>query len=343
MDYVSGLKDKAAQFERKLDNLHINEVSPEPYCRRYLQHLLDHKKYYLAIYADVLNKAIQHSGKRQQELTLVDFGAGNGLLGIFASYCGFKQVFVNDINAHFLEGSRKLASILNVPIAGFILGDIDAVETYCKNEQVDIIVGTDVIEHIYDLSSFFKTLSQINPAIVSVFTTASNPGNPIKLRSLKKLQQKDELIGGNPDDFTLAGEAPHAAFLETRKKIILSQLPGEPIEKIKLLATNSRGLQEKDILVMIKRYVENGTIPEAPAHPTNTCDPATGSWTERILTIPEYQDIYASNGFSVSLYNGFYDEYKTGSKSIVNKTLNLLVKAFGRSLAPFIIFAGYKK
>jgi hypothetical protein len=45
----------------------------------------------------------------------------------------------------------------------------------------------------------------------------------------------------------------------------------------------------------------------------------------------------------MSVYNGFYDAYKTGSKSIVNKTLNMLVKALGRSLAPFIIFAGYKK
>ena len=343
MDYVSGLKDKAAQFERKLDNLRVDEVSPETYCRRYLQHLLQHKKYYLAIYTDVLDKAIGHSGKRPEELTLVDFGAGNGLLGIFASYCGCKRVFINDINVSFVDASRKLASLLNVPIAGFIHGDIDAVASNCKNEQVNIIVGTDVIEHIYDLSSFFKTLSQINPSIVSVFTTASNPDNHIKLQSIKKLQQKDELIGGNPDDFTLAGESPHAAFLETRKKIIRMQLPRESEEKVQLLATNSRGLHEKGIMLMIKNYTANGVIPKPLNHPTNTCDPISGSWTERILSIQEYRQIYSSNGFDMSVYNGFYDAYKTGSKSIVNKTLNLLVKAFGRSLAPFIIFAGYKK
>jgi hypothetical protein len=295
------------------------------------------------MYADVLDKAIRHSGKQPEDLSLVDFGAGNGLLGIFASYCGCRQVYINDINLKFVEASRKLASLLNVPIAGFIHGDMDAVASYCKNERPDIIVGTDVIEHIYDLSSFFKTLSNLNPSIVSVFTTASNPDNHFKLRSIKKLQQKDELIGGNPDDFTLAGEAPHAAFLETRRMIIRDQLPQEAEDKIQLLATNSRGLQEKDILGMILKYTENGTIPKPPTHPTNTCDPITGSWTERILSIAAYQNIYASNGFNMNVYNGFYDEYKTGSKSIVNKTLNLLVKAFGRSLAPFIIFAGYKK
>ena len=59
MKYVSGFEDKAVQFERKLDNLRVDEVSPETYCRKYLQHLLQHKKYYLAIYADVLEKAIK--------------------------------------------------------------------------------------------------------------------------------------------------------------------------------------------------------------------------------------------------------------------------------------------
>ena len=91
-------------FEKKLELIVVDEISAELYCKRYLNHLLQHKKYYLAIYADVLNKLMQHLPKKKEDISLIDFGAGNGLLGIFAKYCGFKKIFLNDIDEKFEIG-----------------------------------------------------------------------------------------------------------------------------------------------------------------------------------------------------------------------------------------------
>src|ERR1700733_9757343 len=107
-------KDKIAAFEKLLDAVKLHAISNEIYCRKYLGHLLDHRKYYLIIYADVLEKLIVHSNKKITEISLIDFGAGNGLLGIFAKYCGFKNVFINDIDKKFLEASGNLAVQLNI-------------------------------------------------------------------------------------------------------------------------------------------------------------------------------------------------------------------------------------
>jgi 2-polyprenyl-3-methyl-5-hydroxy-6-metoxy-1,4-benzoquinol methylase len=90
---------------------------------------------------------------------LVDYGAGNGLLGIFAKYCGFKKVYVNDISAIFIEASKQLAKVLDISIDGFIEGDCDKVLEFTKeNDKVDAVVGTDVIEHVYRLYTFSVAL-----------------------------------------------------------------------------------------------------------------------------------------------------------------------------------------
>ena len=336
-------KERTTAFEKLLDAVIINETSPEIYCRKYLGHLLDHRKYYLTIYADVLKKLISHSEKRASEISLIDFGAGNGLLGIFAKYCGFKNVFINDIDKKFVDASRKLAIQMNVAIDEYIPGDIHAVQSFFKNELPDAIVGTDVIEHIYSLEDFFSTIKKINPSVVSVFTTASNPKNYFKIRQLKKLQIKDEYKGGTPEDFILFGDSALEPFFKTRQKIIHAQLESTDEAIILKLAKATRGMDEADILTVTRDYKINGTILLPPIHPTNTCNPLNGSWTERILEIEEYISIYNSNGMKLDLYNGFYDEYKTGFKKLLNKLLNMAVRRIGLAFAPYIIFVGAKK
>ena len=83
-------------------------------------------------------------------------------------------------------------------------------------------------------------------------------------------------------------------------------------------------------------------MPE-PAHPTNTCDPITGSWTERLLTVKEYQSIYSKAGFALNVYNGFYNEWQEGKKGSVLKLLNKTTRLLGmqgRFLSSYIILVG---
>ena len=77
MQQAGNFKEYISAFEKELECVIIDSISPEPYCKKYLSHLLLHKRYYLAIYADVLQKIVAHSCKNKSAITLVDYGSGN--------------------------------------------------------------------------------------------------------------------------------------------------------------------------------------------------------------------------------------------------------------------------
>lgn len=342
MKDAANFSESITAFEKLLDEVIIENISPEIYCRKYLGHLLQHKRYYLTIYADVFEKLIVHSDKNAAEIILIDFGAGNGLLGIFAKFCGFKKVYINDIDEKFVAASQALALQMNIPMDGYISGDIHAVQLLFNNEIPGAIVGTDVIEHIYNLEDFFSTLKKINPSLVSVFTTASNPKNFFKVRQLKKLQVRDEYKGGSPADSILFGDKPLEPFFKIRQNLIQSRLENIDAKTLFSLAKATRGMNEKDILSAIKQYKVNGSIPLPPLHPTNTCNPLSSSWTERILPLSEYYSLYNSNGMKLMIYDGFYNIFKKGLAKVLNEVLNIAVRSLGRHFAPYIIFVGSK-
>ncbi|RYY68505.1 MAG: methyltransferase domain-containing protein [Chitinophagaceae bacterium] len=328
-----------ASFASLLDNINVGSMPSTPYTKRYLQHLLDHRHYYIAIYAHVLDSAIEKSKQSKTELNLLDFGAGNGLLGLFARHCGFNKVFLCDINSNFVDASRLVAQQMNLSIDGFIVGELSQVSEALQT-HLDIIVGTDVIEHIYNLDHFFKSITHINPQMITVFSTASNPDNFYKVRQLKKLQVKDEFVGGDPEDFALAGEEKHAAYVDIRKAILQKHLPHMPASELLQWAQASRGLREDDIVRLAKGQPVEIDFPFASAD-TNTCHPYTGSWSERILSINNYQQLYNRYGYTLQLKNGFYNSFDGRLKRAVNIFMNLLIKILGRKTAPFITLIGF--
>ncbi|MEX1203474.1 MAG: class I SAM-dependent methyltransferase [Ferruginibacter sp.] len=326
-------------FNKKLSQIDASQLSCDPYAKRYLQHLLLHSKYYLSIYVHVLDHALENTNVTPNNLVLLDYGAGNGLLGIFAKYVGFGKVYLCDTDPAFVKAANELAQKLQEDISGFITGELKHVVEQYPTIVFDVVVGTDVIEHIYDLDVFFAGLQKINPRLLSVFTTASNPDNPIKTAALKKLQIKDETEGGDPADFALAGAEKHEAFLQIRKAIILTTFPTLDQNSVLKLAAATRGLYQPAIIASVKNYIDNGQLPVLPDG-SNTCHPLTGSWTERILPISSYEKIYALAIFELKIYNGFYNEYAPGLKKYLNRLLNLGIKILGRRMAPFITLKG---
>lgn len=329
-------------FEKKLELIAIDEISSEVYCKKYLSYLLKHKKYYLAIYADVLNKLMGQSSQIKEDIVLIDFGAGNGLLGIFAKYCGFHKVFLADINEKFLQSSKQLSAQMEVYIDGYIQGGINEVQAYFTHETPTAIIGTDVIEHIYSLEDFFMTLKEINQSMVSVFTTASNPANYFKVRELKKIQVKDEWEGGTPDDHDLFGEYPLEPFIKIREQIIRNYTERITDVDVLKLAKATRGMNEQDIKKSTDQFCITGIFPVPPPG-TNTCNPLNGSWTEKILSLDSYLLLYNTAGFTCKFYAGLYNEFESGLKKIVKKILNAVILLSGIKISPYIVIVGYKK
>ena len=342
MQPAASLKNNIPVFAAKLLDINTASLPINDYSKRYLHHLISHRFYYLQIYAHVLDLVLQQSGKNASQVNLVDYGAGNGLLGIFAKFCGFKKVFICDMDEAFVHASKMAAIEMNIDVDDFITGDVEMLRAALQEKTIDAVTGTDVIEHIYNLDDFFKTLSEINPGMITVFTTASNPDNFIKTRHLKKLQLKDEWQGSDPGDFLLAGAEKHESFFEIRKKIIKQNFPDLQKENIIALGKNTRGLNQPDIIAAVQEFLKTGHMPEPDTASVNTCNPYSGSWTERILSIQQYKYIYARHGFALQVKNGFYNADTAGIKKYVNKILNGIVKITGRFTAPFITLIGYK-
>ena len=132
-----------AGFENLLSSVNVDTLPVTPYSKRYLQHIVGHKKFYCRIYAQLLTLALRtpsavknpDGGLRKKRLNkedicLLDYGAGNGLMGLLAKYCGFGKVFINDLSADFLNAAKELSKAMAIQPDGFIEGDIENVKTY---------------------------------------------------------------------------------------------------------------------------------------------------------------------------------------------------------------------
>ena len=93
-------------------------------------------------------------------------------------------------------------------------------------------------------------------------------------------------------------------------------------------------------------YMATGVMAPAPPHPTNTCDPHTGSWFEHLLPINDYQRLMEKNGFEYFLKNGFYNtNYPQWYLNLITPIVNFEIKLLSTSgilLAPFVSIIGIK-
>jgi 2-polyprenyl-3-methyl-5-hydroxy-6-metoxy-1,4-benzoquinol methylase len=338
-------------FVEKFKGLTSAAFDLQGYPAFYCDHLLSFLDYYCAIYKRIIDIAVRETKKPVNELSVLDYGAGNGFLGMFAKHYGFNKVWMCDTSETFLEAAKKTASVTKIDIEDFILGDIGTVNDYFKKKEAgpDLLLATDVIEHIYDLDSFFACLRQINPDLVCTFTTAASPYNYYKMRQFRKLQYEDELIGYvnlSEEELNRKGFVP-LSYYEQRKKIIQAHFPSLSDGLVQQLAKNTRGKRKDDIVKSIEDFLSSGQTITPYKNPYWVCDPETGSWTERILPMDAYQKLFKENGFNLSVYNGFYNEHsKKGAKALIVKFLNRQINKhprIGKYAAPFIVLLGTSK
>lgn len=306
----------------------------------YFQQLRQHLAYYLHIYADILDKATM-GHESPEKLRLLDVGSGNGLLGIFAKYCGMSSVILLDIDKSFLDSSGILAKALRVPIDGFVQGEVSALRQNPEFPMIHVVVGTDMIEHVYNLDGFLKEVSLLNSSLTIAFSSAANPVNPFTVKKLRQAQIKDEIIGESAPNAEDMGKST-LPFIQVRRKIIQENFPGISPNEVEKIAVVTRGLKKDDILIAARNIFEKGGYPQVPIG-DNTCDPVTGSWTERLYPLPWYQDIFNQNGFEIEFLSGFYNQWEPGAMGIVKKMLNRLIRISGLKFSPYFIILGSKK
>ncbi len=300
----------------------IDQDAPlDNYQRDYLKRMLPVLDYYLDIYQHCLLFLESRLSKPAEEATLVDYGGGHGILSIVAKQLGWRQVVYIDVNPAAAKTVATLSDAVGIGPDVILTGDSKSLKQWMldQGESPDAVVGMDVIEHIYGLDSFFGDLASMGTqAPMLLFTTASNPCNRHICSKLRKAMRDDEIGSSeNPNFFTL------------RYEYILSAFPGMEESIAQRWARDTRGLVYADILDAVK-----SGVPNLLGDDFNTCDPRTGSWTERILPIADYKDLLQQYGYTLGVENGWYNTHHWFGKRWVAQLLNGINSI---RFAPFII------
>lgn len=328
--------DKIAESTIKdIKKIDTETLPVSDYNREYISRLLPVLEYYFFIYAQAIDKALRNCEKSIEDIVLIDYGGGSGFLSLYAKRLGFKQVVYIDLNPDSVDTISVLKERLKYGPDVILHGDVKTLEDFFirrDNHLPDVLISIDVIEHIYDLNDFVRTLSRINHRMVMSFTTASNHKNYLKAQRLYRMMDGCEF-----------GDIENPNYLTLRNEYIRRKYP-ELSEKEQLkLAQLSRGMIFEDIDVAVKDYIYGGRnrfpMPKE-SNPHNTCDPSTGNYTERMLTFNEYRVLADTFSYDLKFYPGVFNHLNSDPiKKMVAGTLNVLIGisgSIGFYLAPYI-------
>jgi len=311
--------DKCIESIRKID---FSTLGISEYNCQYIERLMPNLDYYFQIYAQSIKLLLKN---KKPEGYIVDFGGGHGFLSLYLQQLGF-QVIYCDSNPLSVNTIQRIGLILGQGPDIVIEGSSAELLAYCHqhNVVVDYLIATDLIEHVYDLNSFFADLQGVNPALQMIFTTRANPCNPLKLNKLRKMMTDVEA------NF----------FFPMREEYIGKNYANLKSDVIMELARRTRGRTYIDVNKAVDDYINTGNFPNEIER-FNTCDPQSGNWVERILSLNEYRKVVEDNGFRVEFLKGFYNTNRRNPLlSFAVKFINCLIRysgALGRVGAPYII------
>jgi hypothetical protein len=320
--------DQAAEkLALKLQALDLIKLGISEYNQRYLGSYIKDIRGILQINTYLLAWALVDLHNPVEDCVLVDYGGGPGLLTFLAKELGLRYVIYNDIYDVSCQDAEKVGKAIGNEAQAYVPGDIDQLITFVSQEGIciDAISSYDVIEHIYDIEDYFRKIKNIpHRSLRVVFASSANSQNPIIKKDRMRRQIEDENKDRNPDWGHKQRDSLQS-YLNLRKEIIKNYAPALSSADINRLAVTTRGLYKDDIEKCIDEYKTAGKIVYCPVHPTNTCDPLTGNWSEHLMDTQWIKKVFQEEGFEVSIKSGFYAYTANKVQCYIKYLLNLLI------------------
>lgn len=281
--------------------------------------------------AHIIYYSVKKTGKPVSDLTFIDYGAGLGTLFVLAGKMGFKKNIYNDYLPEWHQPAKTLCNAVQAKIDSYVPGDIDDVIKHAAENKIqyDIIASRNVIEHIYSLPHFYKSIYKHNAKAIVYSTTTANYHNPAMRFYHRQLHSMGEKNG----------------YWEQRVNEIKKLSPGASKEQLEKLASLTRGKGQKDFADAVNDFFAGKEIAIDKTLRTNTCDCITGVWNEHLLTKKEHEEIITAAGFKMEYAPGYWDtHYKSTAMNIAAKIFNkiiLLLGSRGIILSPFVNITAY--
>ncbi len=340
MTYPEILK-ASLQLEKDLINLDFESLPIHEGVKSYYRFDLTKIRYVSECNAFILFHILKNSSKTISDNLIIDHGAGLGFFSFLVKRLGM-QCICHDISSEYIDGIKVIGKELYSLPDHFVIGDTDALIQYCQvnSLQPDGLGSRNVIEHIPDYKQFFSELNQLSkPGFAAVITTSANMHNPLVKRIHLKIhnQFENEGIITDMDNPTL--NTSNCGII-MRSVLIRKHFPELNENVIIQLAKLNRGYMEQEIIARVSSYIQSGKLPAPFQEPSNTRDPATGAWVERLVSYSNYKKAAESSLFQFELVPGFYNtHYTSGIKNIVSQVLNLILKIknpWSVNLSPFL-------
>lgn len=325
--------DNIHAFIQLVESLQVDRLDISEYNKIYFANHRKNLMYSVQLGLQILELCIKKTDKPLNYLSVAEIGGGTGLISLLAKWLGFGKVVYSDTYETSCLDFAVISKALNLEPDAIVTGSIQELGKQF-HRKMDFLVSRDVIEHIYDLGEFFQATQTLFPLAVSVHNTSANYYNVFKKKYFKSIQEKDEWHG-NPDQFK-PGDSKKS-FYQLRLEYIEKNYPHLSRSRKDILAIVTRGLVYKDIDKAVKKYIETELLPRRPIHPTNTCDPETGNWTEQLLSLEQYESFVDQTRFKVNWEFAPYDEWgNKGIKKFVQLVFNRIRNLSGKMAVYYV-------
>ncbi len=308
------------------------ELKISNYMQRYLGDYQKNWRGILQINSYLLAWSLYLVKKPLRDFVFVDYGGGPGVLTFLARETGVGTVIYNDIYDVSCHDAAVIGSAICCPADAYVCGDLAELQRDIEKRSlyVDAIASYDVIEHIYDVEDYFRKLKFLpHQDLRVVFASSANTHNPV----IRRKRMKGQLLVENQDSGAEWGHKERDtldSYISIRKMIISNSDPHLSRDEVETLARETRGLISQDIEKYIREYHLTGKISYQPLHPTNTCDPYTGNWAEHLMDTSWIKKIFASEGFKVEIFPGFYAFTSQPIKNWIKGVLNVFILLSGK-------------
>lgn len=291
----------------------------------YLSGALENTEEVLTRDAYIIGCTLSRCQKPLQDAVFVEYGGGCGLHSLLARKLGIGTVIYNDILPAFCRLAREIAEAITCQADYYVEGDInDLVNLFDRHRlKADAITSSDVLEHIYIIDDFLRKLRLISyEGTAMMHCTNANAFWYPHLKAVSKQHIKVETKSAEEEEHL-------SAYHTERMKIIGEYAPSLDKDLVDQLATRTRGRALCDIVKEVNEYLENGELPKLIEHPTNTCNPYTGSWAEHSMNPYYLQETLEFNGFEAKVLPGPWQVTRKLTANILRSTLNLLMRMVG--------------
>lgn len=330
-------QNKKKEFISLLEKLIVDDLAISDYNKIYLKKHLESLTYSVNLAWQILELGLKKTDKPIEKITMAEIGGGTGIISLLAKRLGFGKVIYSDTYEKSCKDFEVIAMALGLKPDEIICGSIDELAKNHKN-KIDLIVSRDVVEHIYNPELFFKQSIENFEGAVLVHNTSANIYNIFRKKYFKKIQQLDEWEG-NSNQFK-PGDSVES-YYKMRLDFITKNFPDLSASRREVLAAITRGKVFSDIKKDVENYLLTEKLPPIPTHPTNTCDPSNGNWTEHLLSLENFESFVKNADYKVQWYFAPYDEWRNkGLKRMALKILNRIIKyseKFARFISPAVV------